>query len=88
MKIVLWSYDETSPTGRMTENDSSFSNTQTASTGVTKRTELVQISNTCRQQITNNNSNSTNSSTQRLTTDQLEFQDSKEIIILTSFARY
>ncbi|GBN27297.1 hypothetical protein AVEN_155188-1 [Araneus ventricosus] len=37
---------------------------------VTGKTALAQISNTNRQQFTNNNSNSTNSSAQRLTADQ------------------
>ncbi|GBL81671.1 hypothetical protein AVEN_93456-1 [Araneus ventricosus] len=54
---------------------------ETRSTGITKRTALAQICKTSRQQIANNNSNSTNNSAQRLTAEQLAMrkQDSKEI---------
>ncbi|GBO08450.1 hypothetical protein AVEN_192484-1 [Araneus ventricosus] len=44
---------------------------ETRSAGITKRTALAQISNTSTQQITDNNSNSTNNSSQRLTAGQL-----------------
>ncbi|GBM04550.1 hypothetical protein AVEN_178947-1 [Araneus ventricosus] len=45
---------------------------------VTSKTKLPQISNTSKQKITNNNSNSTNNSDQRLIADQLAV--SKNII--------
>ncbi|GBM19062.1 hypothetical protein AVEN_230262-1 [Araneus ventricosus] len=41
------------------------------SAGITKRTVFAQTSNTSRQQIANNNRNSSNSSNQCLTADQL-----------------
>ncbi|GBM41254.1 hypothetical protein AVEN_180547-1 [Araneus ventricosus] len=54
------------------ENDALFTNIQERrNTGNSKNTALAQISNTSRQQVTNNNSNSTNDSAQRLVAEQL-----------------
>ncbi|GBM32444.1 hypothetical protein AVEN_136024-1 [Araneus ventricosus] len=71
-KIVRWVYDENSPTSRIMENDVLFTNIQERrNTGKSNNTALAQFSNTSKQQITNNNSNSTNHSAQRLAADQL-----------------
>ncbi|GBM10236.1 hypothetical protein AVEN_177502-1 [Araneus ventricosus] len=66
----------------MMGNDALFTNIQERrNTGNRKNTALAQISNTRKRKITNNNSNSTNNSAQRLAADQLATQqDSKEIL--------
>ncbi|GBM75301.1 hypothetical protein AVEN_184216-1 [Araneus ventricosus] len=61
---------ESSPTRRIMENDALFTNnSRKHQAQETRKTALAQISDTSRQQITNN-SNSTNKSSQRLTADQ------------------
>ncbi|GBM25623.1 hypothetical protein AVEN_82742-1 [Araneus ventricosus] len=70
-------YGENSPTSRITENETLFLNNYGKhETQVTVKTTLAQISSTIRYQITNNNINTTNDSSQRLTADQLAKQTS------------
>ncbi|GBO01525.1 hypothetical protein AVEN_4921-1 [Araneus ventricosus] len=65
-------YGENSPRRRIMENDALFTNIQERrNTGRRKNTALAQFSSTSKQQITNNNSNSTNKSAQRRAADQL-----------------
>ncbi|GBO22229.1 hypothetical protein AVEN_14311-1 [Araneus ventricosus] len=80
MKISLWAFTillrkscgEISPTSRKMENDTLFTNIQERlNTGNRKNTALAQFSNTSKQQITTNDSNSTNNSAQRLVADQV-----------------
>ncbi|GBO46508.1 hypothetical protein AVEN_257599-1 [Araneus ventricosus] len=61
-------------------------NSETRSTGITKTTAIAQINNTSSQQITNDNSNNTNNSAQRLTVDQLAIKTRLQID--SSFALY
>ncbi|GBL80593.1 hypothetical protein AVEN_225277-1 [Araneus ventricosus] len=71
-KIVRRVYGENSLTNRIMENDALFTNIQERrNTGKRKNTAFAQFSNTSKQQITNNNRNSTNNNAQRLAADQL-----------------
>ncbi|GBO01769.1 hypothetical protein AVEN_121947-1 [Araneus ventricosus] len=74
-KIVQWVHGESNPASRIKNKWRTMryltNISETRSTGITKITALAQISNTCRQQITNNNNNGVNNSAQRLTADQL-----------------
>ncbi|GBO18259.1 hypothetical protein AVEN_238357-1 [Araneus ventricosus] len=64
-KIVVWVYGRNSPTRRIMENEGLFKNMQEKHVAqVTGTITLVQISNTNRQQIANNDSNSTFNSAQ------------------------
>ncbi|GBM23548.1 hypothetical protein AVEN_196630-1 [Araneus ventricosus] len=69
-KIALWLHAESSPTSRLTENNTLFSNIPEKKAQVTVKTALAQISNTNRQQFTDCNSNSTFSTSRRLTAYQ------------------
>ncbi|GBM38222.1 hypothetical protein AVEN_8283-1 [Araneus ventricosus] len=71
-KTVLWMYGEDSPTSRIMESDALFTSIQERrDAGNRKNTALAQFSITSKQEITNNNSNSTNNSAQPLAADQL-----------------
>ncbi|GBM70300.1 hypothetical protein AVEN_262518-1 [Araneus ventricosus] len=64
-------YCECNPTSMIMENDALFHEySRKHEEEVERKTALVTISNTSRQQLTNNNSNSTIKSAQRLTADQ------------------
>ncbi|GBL76105.1 hypothetical protein AVEN_234403-1 [Araneus ventricosus] len=73
-------YGENSPTNRIMENDALFTNIQERrNTGNRINTALAQFSNTNKQQITNNNSNSDQRLADQLANSQCE-QDPKEIL--------
>ncbi|GBM23003.1 hypothetical protein AVEN_172346-1 [Araneus ventricosus] len=83
-KIVRLVYVESSPASRIMENDALFHEySRKHGAHITRKTALVQISETSRQKVIDNNRNTTSNSAKRLKADQFALRaDSKEILLL------